>query len=249
MNSEIEITNVIGDDILCGGSNSCAGATLRLTDTVSYGGVELYGYLSGQNAKIFGTRVDAYGYRAAAFSTIDSKGQIDMRVSGAQQGLYGATVICRNETVGNSYGCRISCGANTCENMDLICLPGSKCVLFPTGCMGNSNGVVDGSICPNILTQITNEQELEEFLEKKEMEKKMDDVWIEIQQEMMEYEMEIDEDEGEMELVMIHDNDAKSEDTDMLSLIGISGGSLIVFSLLCLWNKRVRKENEYQSIE
>ena len=85
-------------------------------------------------------------------------------------------------------------------------------------------------------------------LNNKEFEKRKDKdkVWIEIQTEMTE-----DINEYQQELWVIHSNNDNIDNSkDITLLIGIGGGSFIVFGLLCLgYKKIIKNEGRYESIE
>eukprot|EP00486_Rosalina_sp_Unknown_P016962 CAMPEP_0201595152 /NCGR_PEP_ID=MMETSP0190_2-20130828/192247_1 /ASSEMBLY_ACC=CAM_ASM_000263 /TAXON_ID=37353 /ORGANISM="Rosalina sp." /LENGTH=118 /DNA_ID=CAMNT_0048055033 /DNA_START=1724 /DNA_END=2080 /DNA_ORIENTATION=- len=118
---------------------------------------------------------------------------------------------------------------------------------------------MDDTNCPNILTSITNEDELQEFLRQKEMQREKDQVWIEIHEEMRNEQIEFDlindyEDEYDYQYnngeVVIGDLMMENDD-DMRVLLGISGGSLIIFGLMyCLYhNMKNKDDHEYIAIK
>ncbi len=140
--------------VTCDGKAGCYKASVT-TDSMFWVGA----YYGAFGASVTAALVEAGGYLAMAYSTIEGSGpfsgpftevdhDLELRMTGHLSG-YKAKVTCR---AGQS--CSILCQGSACYDMDLICMDGSDCSVTPRAC--SSGAVTSGdTACPNMLTTDT----------------------------------------------------------------------------------------------
>jgi len=230
-----------GSWVSCHGVYACKSATISPTAS----GVTIYsrGYLSATLATIYGkdNQIIGYGYQSFAYSTIDSNNEATIVVKlFAYQAGYGATLICRGNSV-----CTLDCIENSCENMDYICPSTATCNITPSKCIDNSNNQIDGVICPNILNNINNDDEINRFLEQKKIERENEKLYKQIFSDII----------GNDQLLLFEENHIiqKSITTDigsilltMISLFVMIGLVYLVYKIKN--NNDDKKSNEYKPL-
>eukprot|EP00484_Ammonia_sp_Unknown_P023605 CAMPEP_0197026958 /NCGR_PEP_ID=MMETSP1384-20130603/6958_1 /TAXON_ID=29189 /ORGANISM="Ammonia sp." /LENGTH=821 /DNA_ID=CAMNT_0042455737 /DNA_START=40 /DNA_END=2505 /DNA_ORIENTATION=+ len=147
MNScENTLLNANALNVICSATSSCRDSEIRGNEII------IGGQQSAIWSRVYGARsVEAFGYKALEFATIDSDGVSSMMVKsyGYMAGTR-AMITCRSGSQ-----CEVKCESRGCFRLELMCLTGSFCSVTPAECRNyvndendNSDKIVNGIDCP-----------------------------------------------------------------------------------------------------
>eukprot|EP01084_Bolivina_argentea_P133294 235233_1 len=249
-------SNIIANhELSCNGMGSCLETELDITKLVT-----VYGYFGAVDSIISANEIRSFGYLSTAFSTVDSqdKSQIDVHFFGHLSG-FGSSVICRKGSV-----CNLVCKTTGCVNVDFVCLEDAECNVLPKQCMMDDREIVDDVVCPNLITDLTVDDDLSVLKEKRMEDFKQDAEWMQALIDMKSNDDEFDllQEQSDMDLLKLKADDTILNRDDMVRYNASSIVEetktiyytvlvvLVAFGLALCWfyNRKLGKDIQYQQI-